>query len=95
LIDWTAEDHGPFRPIPDDVYFATRDLDSAYERVMAAGAEVTSGIETRPWHERSFYCLDPHANPLCFVDDSTLFTGRGAEWSLGARSLSADNVPYA
>ena len=43
--------------------------------------QITSAIETRPWGERSFYCLDPDGNQLCFVDDSTLFLGRGAEWS--------------
>ncbi len=26
-------------------------------------------------HERSFYAVDPWGNGLCFVDDTTLFTG--------------------
>jgi len=30
----------------------------------------------RPWGERSFYAVDPFGNPLCFVDQKTLFTGR-------------------
>ena len=27
------------------------------------------------------YCLDPDGNRLCFVDETTLFLGRGAAWS--------------
>jgi predicted enzyme related to lactoylglutathione lyase len=54
-----------------------------YESVLAvkAGARVLSPIEKRPWGERSFYCLDPDGNRLCFVDDATIFLGGGAEWS--------------
>jgi len=32
-------------------------------------------IETRPWGERSFYMKDLFGNPLCFVDEQTVFTG--------------------
>jgi predicted enzyme related to lactoylglutathione lyase len=81
LIDWSVEGRGELSPIPDDLYFATSDLDAVYERALAAGATITSSIETRPWGERSFYCLDPDLNQLCFVDDSTLFLGRGAAWA--------------
>jgi predicted enzyme related to lactoylglutathione lyase len=81
LIDWTAKGHGAFHPMPDNVYFATSDLESVFERAVANGAQITSEIELQPWHERSFYCLDPHGNHLCFVDDTTLFLGRGAHWS--------------
>ena len=48
---------------------------------FAAGAREVSPIDKRPWGERSFYCLDPDGNRLCFVDQSTLFLGRGAAWS--------------
>ena len=81
LIDWTVEGREPFRPMPDNLYLATDQLDAVYERAMAAGARVVSPIETRPWSERSFYCLDPDGNPLCFVDETTLFLGQGADWS--------------
>jgi hypothetical protein len=30
----------------------------------------------RPWGERCFYAFDPFGNGLCFVDETTLFTGR-------------------
>jgi predicted enzyme related to lactoylglutathione lyase len=81
LIDWTVEGRGPFRSTPDDLYFATGELDSVHARAQAAGARNLSPIEQRPWGERSFYCLDPDDNRLCFVDDTTLFLGRGAAWS--------------
>ena len=81
LIDWTVDGRGPFHPTPDNLYLATGELDGVYERAVAAGARITSPIETRPWSERSFYCLDPDGNRLCFVDETTLFLGRGAEWS--------------
>lgn len=80
LIDWSVEGRGELHPIPDNLYFATGELDELYERAVRAGARVTSGIEERPWGERSFYCLDPDGNRLCFVDRSTLFLGRGAAW---------------
>ena len=82
VIDWTIEErHRTFRPTPDDLYIATSELDAVYERAVTAGAKITSPIETRPWGERSFYCLDLDGNQLCFVDDATLFVGQGAEWS--------------
>lgn len=74
-------------PLPnfDHVYFAVDNLDEVYERAQRLGglsAETGDGrmpmgqIATRPWGERSFYLSDPFGNPLCFVDSSTLFTGR-------------------
>jgi predicted enzyme related to lactoylglutathione lyase len=81
LIDWSVEGRGAFEPTPDNVYFATGELDAVYERAVGAGARQVSPIAERPWGERSFYCLDPDGNRLCFVDESTLFLGRGAAWS--------------
>jgi uncharacterized glyoxalase superfamily protein PhnB len=81
LIDWSLEGRGDLHPIPDNLYVATNELDAVYERAAGAGATIVSGIETRAWHERSFYCLDPDGHRLCFVDDTTLFLGRGADWS--------------
>jgi predicted enzyme related to lactoylglutathione lyase len=81
LIDWQAEPSGPFQPTPDNLYFATDELDAVHDRAVAAGARQVSSIEKRPWGERSFYCLDPDGNRLCFVDETTLFVGLGAAWS--------------
>lgn len=84
LIDWTIEAPGheaPLHPLPDSLYFATNDLDETFVRARDAGADITSPIEDQPWGERCFYCTDPDGHPLCFVDDTTLFLGRGAEWA--------------
>ena len=81
LIDWTVEGRRDLQPTPDYVYLATGELDSVYERAVEAGARIESGITTWPWGERAFYCLDPDGNRLCFVDDTTLFLGHGADWA--------------
>ena len=64
------------RPNPDHVYFAVDDLDEYYRRVSKRPTgSVLRPIETQPWGERSFYCMDPFGNKLCFVAESTMFTG--------------------
>jgi len=80
-VDWTVEGRGGMRPNIDHVYFATAELEAVHERATAAGARDVTPIQVQPWGERSFYCGDPDGNPLCFVDDTTLFLGQGAEWS--------------
>ena len=81
LTDWNLGDRPPFRPIPEILYLATEDVDAVRRRAVAAGALDVSEVEVRPWGERSFYCLDPDGNRLCFVDEATLFLGRGTAWS--------------
>jgi catechol 2,3-dioxygenase-like lactoylglutathione lyase family enzyme len=84
LIDSATEAHGgrePWHPLPDNLYLAADDLDATFSRAAEAGARITSPIEERPWGERSFYCTDPDGHPLCFVDESTLFLGHGADWA--------------
>ena len=67
-------------------YFATADLEGLHGRArrlacLAPGwlhgdrASPLGEIVVRPWGERSFYARDPSGNPLCFVDESTVFTG--------------------
>jgi uncharacterized glyoxalase superfamily protein PhnB len=64
------------RPNPDHVYFAVPDLEAVYTRARSAGcAELEATIQTRPWGERSFYAKDPFGNSICFVDETTVFTG--------------------
>jgi catechol 2,3-dioxygenase-like lactoylglutathione lyase family enzyme len=78
-------DAGEARPLPDHVYFAVADLEACHARAAALdclSSEVGDGglamgeIQVRPWGERSFYVHDPLGTPLCFVDETTLFTGR-------------------
>ena len=47
LIDWTVEGGGPFHATPDNLYFATDELDRVHERALAAGARQVSPIEQR------------------------------------------------
>jgi catechol 2,3-dioxygenase-like lactoylglutathione lyase family enzyme len=81
LVDWSTGTHGVFSPTCENLYLAVEDLDAVHERAIRAGAPTTSSIETRPWGERSFYCLDLDGNHLCFVDAETLFLGHGADWA--------------
>jgi len=64
------------RPNPDHVYFAVADIDALFQRASRLGClEIERQVMTRPWGERSFYAKDPFGNPICFVDERTLFTG--------------------
>ena len=81
VIDWAIEPLGPFQSTPENLYFATSELDAVHQRAQGVGAGRLTQIEVRPWGERSFYCVDPDGNRLCFVDDASLFLGRGADWS--------------
>ena len=63
------------KPNPDHVYFSVDDLEACFDRVSRLpNGSILRPIETQPWGERSFYCVDPFGNKLCFVDERTLFT---------------------
>ena len=65
------------RANPDHVYFAVADLEGTFARAREAGcAAIDEKIVTQPWGERSFYAKDPSGNPICFVDEKTVFTTR-------------------
>lgn len=65
------------------LYFTVKDLDAVYARAKAlrclSREEVHDapggGIVVRPWGERSFYAEDPWKNPLCFVEQGTVYGG--------------------
>jgi predicted enzyme related to lactoylglutathione lyase len=64
------------KPNPDHVYLAVGDLEVVYTRAAAAGCQsIDQKIEIQPWGERSFYAKDPFGNPICFVDEKTVFRG--------------------
>jgi predicted enzyme related to lactoylglutathione lyase len=71
-------------PAAKALYFTVNDLQAAYDRAKALNClsreEVhdapSGGIVVHPWGERSFYALDPWRNPLCFVEEGTVYTGR-------------------
>lgn len=75
------------RANPEHIYFAVDaadELETYHARARELGALAkgdvhgapAGAIVVRPWGERSFYARDPTGNPLCFVDERTLFTGR-------------------
>jgi predicted enzyme related to lactoylglutathione lyase len=73
----------PAHPAAKALYFAVGDLDAVHRRASALGClsgesvHGTPGGEpvVRPWGERSFYADDPWGNPLCFVDEGTIYAG--------------------
>lgn len=83
LVDVGAGGEQP-KPIPDYIYFAVSNLEQVYERARSLNClakerfhdQKAGEIVKRPWGELSFYVEDPWGNGLCFVDETTLFTGR-------------------
>lgn len=58
------------------LYFAAPDLEATFARAQSAGCqELDQAIQQMPWGERLFYAKDPFGNPICFVDDKTIFVG--------------------
>ena len=83
LVDQTAAGSGA-QPLPDYIYFAVSDLEQVYQRASELACLSTEDVHgasageivVRPWGERSFYVHDLWGNGLCFVDETTLFTGK-------------------
>lgn len=81
VVDVTA--HGAPHPAAKALYFTVKDLDAVFARAKALGClseELVHGvpggqISTRPWGERSFYAQDRWHNPLCFVEEGTVYPG--------------------
>ena len=58
------------------IYVSVADLESVHQKFKKSKArQVGSKIEKMPWGERLFYAIDPFGNPICFVDEKTIFTG--------------------
>ncbi len=77
-------DHKVVRSNPEHIYFAVPDLEMVFKRAETVGGlskEMGDGnlpmgrVARRPWGERSFYMHDPSANPLCFVDEHSVYRG--------------------
>jgi predicted enzyme related to lactoylglutathione lyase len=70
-------------PAAKALYFTVKNLEAAFERAKELGSlsredvhdEPGGGIVVRPWGERSFYAEDPWGNPLCFIEEGTVYTG--------------------
>jgi predicted enzyme related to lactoylglutathione lyase len=73
----------PPHPAAKALYFTVKNLDAAFERAKGLGClspenvhdAPGGGIVVRPWGERSFYAMDPWKNPLCFVEEGTVYGG--------------------
>ena len=69
--------------LPKALYFTVSDLEAAHERAVSLKCVSREnvhdapggGIVVRPWGERSFYVEDPWKNPLCFVEEGTVYAG--------------------
>ena len=58
------------------IYVSVANLESVHQKIKKSNARhVDSKIEKMPWGERLFYAIDPFGNPICFVDEKTLFLG--------------------
>jgi catechol 2,3-dioxygenase-like lactoylglutathione lyase family enzyme len=81
VVDTSAG--GVPHPAAKALYFTVRDLDGAFERARELGClsgetvhgEPGGSISVRPWGERSFYAEDPWRNPLCFIEEGTVYAG--------------------
>ena len=70
-------------PAAKALYFAIADLDAIHARAATLGCLSPDDVYgtpagqpvVRPWGERSFYAEDPWRNPLCFVDEGTIYAG--------------------
>lgn len=61
-------------PNTENIYFAVSDIEAVYERAKQAGCQwLDDSIKTQHWGERLFFAKDPFGNPICFVDETTLF----------------------
>jgi len=70
-------------PAAKALYFTVKDLDAIFERAIALDC-MSDGdvhgtpageISVKPWGERSFYAEDKWKNPLCFVEEGTIYPG--------------------
>src|SRR5215813_3088593 len=81
VVDVSAA--GEPHPAAKALYFTVKDLDAVFERAKSLNCLSTGdvhgvsggGISVRPWGERSFYAEDKWHNPLCFVEEGTIYPG--------------------
>jgi predicted enzyme related to lactoylglutathione lyase len=70
-------------PAAKALYFAVADLAALHARAASLGCLSAGQVHgtpagepvVRPWGERSFYADDPWGNPLCFVEEGTVYEG--------------------
>ena len=70
-------------PAAKALYFTVKNLEAIFERAKTLNSlseenvhGVSGGeISVKPWGERSFYAQDKWSNPLCFVEEGTVYPG--------------------
>jgi catechol 2,3-dioxygenase-like lactoylglutathione lyase family enzyme len=75
--------NGQPHPAAKALYFTVENVEAAFDRAKALSClsredvhdAPAGGIVVRPWGERSFYAEDPWGNPLCFVEEGTVYRG--------------------
>jgi hypothetical protein len=69
-------DDTPHVSNPEPIYLSIPNIESFFTECMDAGLIAnTVTLNRQPSGEYSFYMQDPFGNPLCFVDETTLFRG--------------------
>ena len=58
------------------IYIAVPDLVEIRNKMKTLECKFLGEIEEMPWGETLFYANDPFGNPICFVDEKTVFTGK-------------------
>jgi catechol 2,3-dioxygenase-like lactoylglutathione lyase family enzyme len=75
--------NGQPHPAAKSLYFTVENLEAAFDRANTLNClsredvhdAPAGGMVVRPWGERSFYAEDPWGNPLCFVEEGTVYPG--------------------
>jgi catechol 2,3-dioxygenase-like lactoylglutathione lyase family enzyme len=104
ILDYSSPGDTELSTLTEALYFATRDLEGVHRRArklncLSAGllhddpSNPLGEIVVRPWGERSFYAKDPSGNPLCFVDERTIFSGSPRQVAALSRGLAAGPPP--
>lgn len=57
------------------IYIAVGDLQKVFKKMRNSDCKYVGEVEKMPWGETLFYAKDPFENPICFVDENTIFTG--------------------
>jgi len=81
LLDVSS--NGRPHPAAKSLCFTVQNLEAAFDGARALNClsrddvhdAPAGGIVVRPWGERSFYAEDPWGNPLCFVEEGTVYPG--------------------
>lgn len=69
-------DETPQMPNPEPIYLSVPEIEDFYKLCANAGLIAgTVRLKRQPCGEYSFYMQDPFGNPLCFVDEETVFRG--------------------